>query len=164
MISVIHRRLIVSALAIAMVAVVAAPVAADHSQTHTGGGECIWGEPDAPIPGVAGKTICDILLRFEPGANRVGALQGYFGTLANILVAIIVSVAVIMIAVGGYFYMTAGGSGTRIATAKALIVSAILGVVLALVSWVILNTINPDLVKQPDVVTGSQPLPPELQK
>lgn len=57
--------------------------------------------------------------------------------------------AVLMIVVGGTQYILAGASGNpeNIKDAKDRILYAIGGVVLALSSWLILNTINPDLLK-----------------
>jgi len=56
--------------------------------------------------------------------------------------------ALIMIVFGGIVYMTAGDSQERIKKAKGYINNAIFGLILALLSFLILYTINPDLVKE----------------
>lgn len=54
--------------------------------------------------------------------------------------------AMFMIMIGGYMYLTSAGNTSQTGKAKAVIADAIAGLVLALVSYVLLYTINPDLV------------------
>lgn len=58
--------------------------------------------------------------------------------------------ALIIIVAGGVMYIFAGASGNPQNTSKAktMILSAIFGLLLALGSWIILNTINPDLLRK----------------
>lgn len=86
-----------------------------------------------PVPGNAPITR----------TNFIAYLQWLFPfmlSLAGIL-------AVVMIIIGGFQYMTSAGSTDSIGRAKDRITNAILGLLLAAASWVILNTINPDLVR-----------------
>ena len=53
--------------------------------------------------------------------------------------------ALLMITVGGFWYMTSAGNTSRTGKAKGIITDAIIGLVLMLTAWLILNTINPDL-------------------
>lgn len=55
--------------------------------------------------------------------------------------------AMFMIMLGGYMYLTSAGNNSQTGKAKEVITDAIAGLVLALVSYVLLWTINPDLVK-----------------
>src|SRR3989338_10869078 len=50
--------------------------------------------------------------------------------------------------VGGVYYMTAGGSQDRAKKGRTWLGNGVFGLVLALLSFLILNTINPDLVKK----------------
>lgn len=59
--------------------------------------------------------------------------------------------ALIMLVFGGLKYMTATDSPGQVNSAKDTMRNAILGLVLALVSWLILFTINPDLVMKLDL-------------
>lgn len=61
--------------------------------------------------------------------------------------------AFIMIAVGGFRYLTSAGNPSKMSDATSQIFNALLGLVLLLCSWLILNTINPELVKlkEPDL-------------
>lgn len=54
--------------------------------------------------------------------------------------------AMFMLSVGAYQYLMAAGNLAKAESAKNTISSALLGLVLGLMSWVILYTINPDLV------------------
>lgn len=66
--------------------------------------------------------------------------------LINILIAIAAMLAVVFITIGGLQYMTTDSiSGKE--DGKENIKNAILGLLLALISWLILYTINPSLVK-----------------
>lgn len=55
--------------------------------------------------------------------------------------------ALLMITLGGYIYLTSAGNASQVSKAKGVITDAIVGLILALVSWLLLYTINPDLVK-----------------
>ena len=55
--------------------------------------------------------------------------------------------ALLMISVGGYMYIGSAGNKSTAEKAKSIITDAIAGLVLALVSWLLLYLINPDLVK-----------------
>jgi len=61
-------------------------------------------------------------------------------------IRVIVVLAVVMIMVGGFMWLTAGGSSQKVNLAKKRINSAIIGLVLALSSYLLLNFINPELV------------------
>jgi hypothetical protein len=53
--------------------------------------------------------------------------------------------------VGGVYYMTAGGSQDRTKKGRTWLGNGVFGLILALLSFLILNTINPDLVKKLDL-------------
>jgi hypothetical protein len=55
--------------------------------------------------------------------------------------------ALLMTVLGGYFYMTSGGNAESASRGKDMIFSAIVGLVLLFGSYLILRTINPDLVE-----------------
>lgn len=70
----------------------------------------------------------------------------YVGAVYRYGVALAAALAMLMITIGGAVWLTAGGSSERVSTAKSFIVSAISGLLLALLSYVILYTVNPRLV------------------
>ena len=55
--------------------------------------------------------------------------------------------AVVVIIASGIIYLTAGGNPSRIGQAKEYIGGAVVGVILLFTSYLILNTLNPDLVR-----------------
>lgn len=56
-------------------------------------------------------------------------------------------VAVVMIMVGGFQWLTAAGDAGRVSKAKTRINDALVGLMLTVFAWTILNTINPALIK-----------------
>lgn len=81
-----------------------------------------------------------------PGINnsQVSTLGGFLQSLFSVLILIAGILAFIMIVIGGVTYATSDAfSGKE--SGKEMIMNAILGLIIALGSWVILNTINPNL-------------------
>lgn len=56
-------------------------------------------------------------------------------------------VAVVVLMIGGFIWLTAAGNVTQVGQAKTYIGGAISGIVLLLLSWTLLQTINPALVQ-----------------
>lgn len=54
--------------------------------------------------------------------------------------------ALLMISIGGFMYTTSAGNNASMEKAKGVITDAIAGLLLALTSWLLLNTINPALL------------------
>lgn len=71
----------------------------------------------------------------------------YIAAIYNYALGIVGIVAIIMIAIGGTIWLTAGGSPDRVNQAKDYIKGAVIGLFLALGSYLILYEINPGLVK-----------------
>ena len=130
--------------------------------TAQGTPSCPYGEFEVPLPveQFEGKTICEIIDEFGGGDDDVvRPLRSYVAFLANLIIAAIIGLALIMTVVGGYLYMTAGGAADRIQTAKKVIGGALLGIIIALLTFVIFNTINPAIIGQtqePDVNVGTE--------
>ncbi len=59
-----------------------------------------------------------------------------------------------MIVWGGYEYLTSGGNSTKQQSAFQRITYAIIGLILLFAFWIILNTINPDILKTTDLKQG----------
>jgi len=98
-----------------------------------------WGNLEVPLPGLPKNTSIDDLV-------KGWGLAHYIALIANYLIVITI-IAGLMIVVGaGYIYMTAGGNGKQVETAKTWIISAVLGIALALTAAILLSTINPRLI------------------
>jgi len=82
-----------------------------------------------------------------PGQGDISTLQQYLEGLYKFGIAIVAILAVVMVAVGAFMYIvTAAGNASKMVNAKEIITNALFGLVMALVAWLILFVINPDLV------------------
>lgn len=101
--------------------------------------------PQIPIPGMGsgaidvgttndGKMTSDLLARY------IKAMYDYGLKAAGILAAVILMG-------GGLIWLTSAGNESKIGQAKEMIVGAISGLVILFSAWLILNTVNPELLK-----------------
>src|SRR5262245_50688042 len=97
-----------------------------------------FGNFEVPLPGLQG-TIDDIACH---------GFLSYLAIVINYVTAIIVIIAVICIVIGGFSYMTAGGADDGVKRAKTLISSSVVGIILALSAFLIMNTISPQFASQ----------------
>ncbi|MFP4022499.1 MAG: hypothetical protein ACLFNR_02060 [Candidatus Paceibacterota bacterium] len=86
------------------------------------------------------------------GSTSEGDFTGYVQGLLNLLIGVAALLAIIFITIGGIQYITTD-SITNKESGKETINNALLGLLLALVSWLILYTINPNLSETFDVVS-----------
>lgn len=95
--------------------------------------------PNVPIPGseFSGTTAVDVDSTLF--ARYLGAFYVYFIGVIGIL-------AVVMMMWGGFHYITAAGNPTKMAQGKETINGSIIGLILALTSFLLLRTVNPALV------------------
>lgn len=91
-----------------------------------------------PIP-----TDLEITL---PGLGTVNDPAQYLSALYQWGVSVTGILAGIMIMIGGLLYLTAGGSPERVTNAKGYISNALIGMVLAMTSYFLLQTVNPALL------------------
>jgi hypothetical protein len=80
------------------------------------------------------------------GAAKVLDLADYISKVYNFGVGAAVTVAAVFLVVGGFRWLSAGDNSEAIGAAKKHITEALIGLLLALGSFVILNTINPDIL------------------
>jgi hypothetical protein len=90
------------------------------------------------IPGMGGTVNMS-----EPGI----AIGSYISAIYNYALGIVGILSALVIMIGGVIWLTAGGNTNRIENAKSWITAALTGLVIALSSYAILYTVNPDLVK-----------------
>lgn len=65
--------------------------------------------------------------------------DGIFKTITNVLLFIIGAISVIMLIVGGIRYVVSGGDSTAVQNAKNTILYAIVGVVVAILAYAVVN-------------------------
>jgi len=88
--------------------------------------------PLAPLPGVENASQTN--------------LQNYLGAIFKIGIGLAGVFAVLMIVIGGIQFIGGASSPSARADAKSKITNAVFGLILALGSWLILNTINPAIL------------------
>ena len=95
---------------------------------------------------VVGAANWDPLVKI-PGIPTTGInLSTYLVGLYNFMLSVVGIVAVMMLIVAGMRYITAAGNATSVTDAKSIAGNAVVGLLLALLSFVILKTINPDVL------------------
>ena len=88
-----------------------------------------------------------LLEKIQGFASTDGSnLPAYIQAIYKTAMVVIVLCALFMLTVGGFMYLTSAGNTAAMSTAKSVIFDSIIGLVIALVAWLLLNTINPDLV------------------
>jgi len=86
--------------------------------------------------------------------DRVTSLGEYIGVFYQYFVGAVGILAMTMIMYGGYRWIVAAGDSGQIQEAKSTIVSAVVGLFIALSSYVFLSFINPSLVSLNVVIPG----------
>lgn len=74
----------------------------------------------------------------DQSSDLFGA-TGVFSTITNVLLFILGAISVIMIIIGGLRYVISGGNSANVTAAKNTILYAIVGVIIALLSYAIIN-------------------------
>jgi hypothetical protein len=72
-------------------------------------------------------------------SDAIGKINNLVHTIVNLLTAIVGIVAVIMIIVGGFRYITSGGNDTSVTSAKNTILYAIIGLVVVALAQIIVR-------------------------
>ncbi len=73
--------------------------------------------------------------------------SGIFQTITNVLLFILGAISVIMIIIGGLRYVISGGNSASVTAAKNTILYAIVGVIIALLSYAIINFVLGSLIE-----------------
>ena len=73
---------------------------------------------------------------------RYGTLEGILGAIANFLFAISIPLVVIMIIIGAFYLVTAGGNDQKISTGKKIITWAVIGFVVILLAGSVASLIR----------------------
>ncbi len=100
-----------------------------------------------PIPGSGIFTGQKITISNDTLGQYIAALYQFF-------VGALAIVAVVMIMIGGFQWLMAAGSSERVSHAKETILGAVVGLILALTSYLLLYTINPNLVQMKTLNVG----------
>ena len=96
--------------------------------------------PQVTIPGSSFRANTQTEIDSSSIANYIKSIYDY-------LLAIVGLTAAIALMIGGTLWLTSGGSSQRVSQAKSWISGSLTGLVLALLSYLILQTINPNLIE-----------------
>ena len=86
--------------------------------------------------------------QIDPGERPDGTADDIFDvfqTVANIMLALIGAVAVVMLIIGGFRYVASGGDSSAIEGAKNTILYAIIGIVVAFLAYAAINFLTDQL-------------------
>lgn len=76
-----------------------------------------------------------------PGKELTGSPSSFLNTFTNLMLYIAGAVAVIVIIIGGIRYITSTGDAMRIKQAKDTILYGIVGLIIAIIAWALVNFI-----------------------
>lgn len=88
-------------------------------------------------------------LTIDLGSGTKSALDigDYLVKLYNYASGVAAMLAAVMMIAGGFYYLTSAGNQERVKKGKTMIVNAVIGLLLVMGAYVILQTINPDLLR-----------------
>lgn len=111
----------------------------------------------APVNAGTTSTACTGTLTLQNGVNCAAPKEtsnktlfgagGLFQTIASILIFIVGAVAVIMLIIGGLRYVLSAGDAKNVSAAKDTILYAIVGIVVALLSFALVQFVVSSLDK-----------------
>lgn len=79
-------------------------------------------------------------------ASTLFGSTGIFTTLTNVMLFIVGAISVIMVVVGGLRYVISGGNSTNITAAKNTILYAVIGLIVAILAYAMINFVIGSLV------------------
>ena len=81
------------------------------------------------------------------GLGTGQTVSSYVPTIIMLGIALAALLAVVVIVVAGFMYITAAGNPGNVEKAKSYLLNAIIGLLIAIGYWLILQAINPDILK-----------------
>lgn len=85
--------------------------------------------------------------RGQDTPDRLTGEGGIFTTIVNVLLFIVGAIAVIMLIIGGIRYVVSGGDSGNVTAAKNTILYAIVGIVIAVLAYAIVNWVLAALIE-----------------
>jgi hypothetical protein len=97
-----------------------------------------------PVSSVAAADALEKVCTGNPGESavcgkRFDTSDAFVGTIVNILLFLVGTVSVLSIIIGGIFYVTSSGDSSNVTKAKNTIFYAIIGLVVSLLAYAIVN-------------------------
>ncbi|MDO8593264.1 MAG: pilin [bacterium] len=107
------------------------------------------------------QVIQDLGYNFDSNDKTTGNIANLVRAIYKYAIGIVGILAAVVLMIGGVLWIVAGGNATAIGEAKAWIGAALTGLVLALLSYTILATINPALVNLKTTGIAQVQAPPQ---
>lgn len=98
-------------------------------------GKCPAGSKNAAYK----NSVAECNMENTGSSSSSGSLMSTLNVIINIALGALGLVTVIMIIVGGYMYVTSSGDAAKVTKAKNTIMYGVIGLVIALLSWAIVN-------------------------
>jgi len=136
-------------------AIISLPIQVE-AQTNAELTKSIEFEPQITIPGSEFQSNTKVNVgsfNETTGKMQSDLLGRYMLAIINYALAAVAILATVVLMGGGLLWLTSRGDSGQIGKAKGLIGGSLTGMILLLCSWIILNTINPDLTKFKSVDT-----------
>ena len=121
------------------------------SSNVQGGSVCCIPKNCTPTTTASSPSGSTAALNYTPLENlpgfegQSGDFATYFKNLYLLALWIVAISALFMLVVGGFLYLSSAGNTHLLGTAKKAIYAALIGLIIALISWLLLDTINSDL-------------------
>ncbi len=103
--------------------------------------KCVWlciGLVLLPLTASAALVPCGTST--TPPCNWCYLMQ-LIKNIIDLLMSIVFPLAAVMVVVGGIMILTAGGSAERVSKGRQIVTAAVIGILIALLSWLIIDTI-----------------------
>lgn len=92
-----------------------------------------------PVPVQAIETGCSLDSNSEPCKANTDLIGGILKNVINVMLYLAGTIAVIMVVIGGIRYITSDGDSNKANQAKNTIIYAVVGIVVSLMSFAIVN-------------------------
>ncbi|MCX6794470.1 MAG: hypothetical protein NTY31_00500 [Candidatus Falkowbacteria bacterium] len=105
-------------------------------------------EPQIRIPGSSLDAASVDVAAYDPKTGKMNSdlIGRYIQAFYNYGMAAAGILAAIVLMAGGVLWLTSGGDSGKVGQAKELIIGSIIGTIILFSSWIILNTVNPELL------------------
>jgi len=117
-----------------------------------------------PEVGIQGEGTYAITkgVGYEMGTNPGDTIFKYFGAIYSWGIRAVGIIAVVMMMVAGFQWMSAGGNAQAVAAAKGRMMNALMGLILIIGAYWLLSFINPALVQAPNLNIKEAPKAEEI--
>lgn len=111
--------------------------------------------PQIRIPGSSLDAASVDVAAYDPKTGKMNSdlIGRYIQAFYNYGMAAAGILAAIVLMAGGVLWLTSGGDSGKVGQAKELIIGSIIGTIILFSSWIILNTVNPELLKLKTIET-----------